>query len=67
MSIDFQLNKAQNDWLADPEDVQYLRENIQNIVFDKFVPNWNHLDFVWATDAAQVVYQDILKLLSKFK
>jgi hypothetical protein len=57
---------AQNDWLADPEDVQYLRENLPNIVFDKYVPNWNHLDFVWAFDAAKVIYQDIIKLLLKY-
>jgi pimeloyl-ACP methyl ester carboxylesterase len=57
---------AQNDWLADPEDVQYIRNNLPNIVFDDYIEKWNHLDFVWATDAAHPLYMDIIKLLNKF-
>ena len=38
---------AENDWLADPYDVQYIRNRLPNIVYDQFIEDWDHLDFIW--------------------
>ena len=57
---------AQNDWLADPKDVQYLRENLPNIVDDLDIQIFNHLDFIWAINAKHLLYDRIIKLMQKF-
>ena len=60
------LFTATNDWLADPYDVNHsLRPFLKNIIYDKNIDEWNHLDFVWGEDAHSVIYQDILKLLAE--
>lgn len=44
------LFSAQNDWLADPDDVQALRDALcVDLIEDYVVPfkEWNHLDFIW--------------------
>lgn len=33
-------------------------------LFDE-VPEWNHLDFMWAMDAPQVVYDKIIAIMRK--
>lgn len=60
------LYPSTNDWLADPEDVKYLRENLRNIVDDYTVESWNHLDFVWAVDTKPLLYDRVLQLMKKF-
>ena len=41
------LFSAENDWLADPTDFQFIRKNLPNIVYDQFIDDWDHLDFLW--------------------
>lgn len=59
------LFSATNDWLADPADVQFIRKNLPNIVYDQVIDDWDHLDFLWALDATQIIYYNILNLLKK--
>ncbi|CAF0842296.1 unnamed protein product [Adineta ricciae] len=54
------------DWLADPTDVNYILNNLQNLVYDKYIPEYNHLDFVWALSANKVVYSDLLNVMIKY-
>ncbi|GIY64419.1 lipase [Caerostris extrusa] len=58
---------AENDKLADPEDVHYLEGRLKNLIFSKPVnlKQFNHLDFVWGMDANVLVYEDVLTLLEK--
>jgi lysosomal acid lipase/cholesteryl ester hydrolase len=60
------LYAAQNDWLADPTDVDYLRNNLPNLVVDKSISDYNHLDFLWAINARANLYLDILELMKKY-
>ena len=60
------LYYGEQDWLADPTDVEYLRANLPMIVDDFKINNWNHLDFVWASNATQVFYNRMVKLMLKF-
>lgn len=60
------LYSASNDWLADPEDVKFLRATLPNIVDDLEIDSWNHLDFIWAVDTVEYLYERMLKLMKKF-
>lgn len=60
------LYSSSNDWLADPEDVKFIRANLPNIVDDYEVDSWNHLDFIWAVDTREYLYDRMLKLMKKF-
>ncbi|WKY09335.1 hypothetical protein Q1695_002024 [Nippostrongylus brasiliensis] len=56
-----------NDWLADNEDIKgYLSPRIKATVQQKtFLPDYNHLDFIWGIHAAEDVYQPIANLIKQ--
>lgn len=56
-----------NDFLADRTDVQYLLDNLPNIVHQKEFQNWNHVDFIIGKDAHQLLYTDIVNLMVKYQ
>jgi hypothetical protein len=60
------LYSASNDWLADPEDVQLLRKTLPNIVDDYEIETWNHLDFIWAVDTKELLYDRMIKLMMNY-
>ncbi|UJR28543.1 hypothetical protein I4U23_009778 [Adineta vaga] len=55
-----------NDWLADPVDVSYIFDNIQSLVYEKYIADYNHLDFVWAITANKVIYSDLIDQMKKY-
>jgi lysosomal acid lipase/cholesteryl ester hydrolase len=57
---------AQNDYLADPTDVQFLRGNLPNIVDDFNIATYNHLDFVWAYNTKEKFYDRMVALMEKY-
>ncbi|XP_029202026.2 gastric triacylglycerol lipase-like [Acropora millepora] len=61
MTVPVAVYWAQNDWLADPTDVRALLLQLPNKLYDKYITKWNHMDFIWAMDAATRVYKDIIK------
>ncbi|XP_068748610.1 gastric triacylglycerol lipase-like [Montipora capricornis] len=61
MTVPVAVYWAQNDWLADPTDVKALLPKLSNKLYDRYIPNWDHLDFIWGMDAATKVYKDIIK------
>jgi len=54
------------DSAADPDDVAWLRTQLDPSVLigDYFYEDYVHTDFVWATNAANVVYDKILKTMA---
>jgi pimeloyl-ACP methyl ester carboxylesterase len=59
------LFTADNDWLADPYDVNMnLRPKLSTIAFQKNLHDWNHLDFVWGEDAATRIYPDVINIIN---
>ncbi len=66
VNVPVALYWAQNDWLADPIDVQYLKKKLPNIVDELNIKFYNHLDFVWAINAKSVLYDRMIKLMLKF-
>lgn len=57
---------ALRDWLAVPEDVQFIRNNLPHIVDDFKIDDWNHADFVIGTNAKEALYDRMINLMSKF-
>ncbi len=66
MQIPTAVFSGGEDWLADPDDVTYIFDNLQSLVFKKYIPDYNHLDFVWALTANTIIYQDLLKLIQQY-
>ncbi|KXJ24655.1 gastric triacylglycerol lipase [Exaiptasia diaphana] len=48
------------DVLADPRDVKSLMTKLPNQLYNKYLPPWNHLDFIWALDSGNLVYRDVI-------
>ena len=66
IKIPVALYYGQDDWLADPTDVEYLKNNLPNIKDDFIIEKWDHLDFVWAQNASQVLYNRMIQLMYSF-
>lgn len=60
------LISGKKDYLADPQDVAHLAAHLPNLPFRIKVPNFNHIDFLWGTDADWYVYRLILKYMKYF-
>ena len=55
-----------NDWLADPTDVAELIPKIKSvIIYDKNIPQYEHLDFLWGLDAATEVYDEAIAIMKQ--
>ncbi|MXQ80536.1 hypothetical protein E5288_WYG008900 [Bos mutus] len=67
MNVPIAVWSADNDLLADPQDVDLLLSKLSNLIYHKEIPNYNHLDFIWAMDAPQEVYNEIVSLMAEDK
>lgn len=65
MNVPIAVWNGGKDWLADPQDVDLLLPNLPNLIYHKKIPFYNHLDFIWAMDAPQEIYNEIINLLGK--
>uniref|UniRef100_A0A8C5L8V5 Lipase, gastric n=1 Tax=Jaculus jaculus TaxID=51337 RepID=A0A8C5L8V5_JACJA len=54
-----------NDLLADPQDVHMLLPKISNLIYHKEILPYNHLDFIWAMNAPQEVYNEIVSMMNE--
>ncbi|XP_006831185.1 PREDICTED: lipase member K-like [Chrysochloris asiatica] len=54
------------DILADPKDVENLLPKISNLIYHKWIPQYNHVDFYLGKDASQKVYQDLINLMEQY-
>ncbi|VDK89168.1 unnamed protein product [Dibothriocephalus latus] len=69
MDIPLKLYWGGDDWLASPHDVINLLEELpkRSYIRDRYLPYYNHLDFVWGLDATKVIYTDILDFFKEFQ
>ena len=61
MAVPVALYYAQDDRLADPTDVRALLPLLPNKLYNRYIQNWDHLDFIWGLDAAKLVYREIIQ------
>lgn len=56
---------SKNDWLAAIEDVERLIPMLPNVIKSYLVPHdkFNHLDFLWGTQAPQLLYKEIIETM----
>ncbi|XP_071452980.1 lipase 3-like [Hetaerina americana] len=61
------LYYAENDWLSNVDDVEELHSKLPNVIqkFDVNDKKFNHLDFLWAIDVKELVYDNIMALMEK--
>ncbi|XP_066475150.1 lipase member M-like [Tiliqua scincoides] len=56
-----------NDILTPKKDIELLLPRITHLVFQKYVPSWDHLYFMWGLDAPKLLYRDVLCLMQQYK
>lgn len=67
MNVPIAVWSGGNDWLADPQDVGMLLPKLPHLIYHKEISFYNHLDFIWAVDAPQEVYNEIVSMLAEGK
>ncbi|KAG7311752.1 hypothetical protein JYU34_002811 [Plutella xylostella] len=62
------LHYAENDWLSTPSDVDKLWKGVKSVVGKFKVPlkGFNHLDFVFANDAKELIYDRVINIMAYF-
>lgn len=62
------LHYSDNDWLSTPNDVHKLSKEIKSVVGKFRVPctEFNHLDFVFAINATELIYNRLLNIMEQF-
>ncbi|KAL7287741.1 hypothetical protein TKK_0018124 [Trichogramma kaykai] len=60
---------GKNDFLAIPEDVKRLYDQLPNKIASVEVdhPRFNHLDFLWGRDAPKLVFSRLFPLIAKYR
>ena len=66
MHVPVALFSGTADWLAVPDDVTKLKQELPNVVFHNILDRWEHLDFIWAMDSPTACYDDVIGVLKKF-
>ncbi|XP_066476492.1 lipase member M-like [Tiliqua scincoides] len=56
-----------HDIIATKEDIELLLPRIPHLVYQKYIPSWNHVDFIWGLDTPELLYHDMLLLMQQYK
>ncbi|KYQ55059.1 Lipase 3 [Trachymyrmex zeteki] len=66
IKVPVSLHYGANDWLAHVDDVDQLEKELGNPLGKFLVPHkkFNHLDFMWAKDVKELLYNKILNLMT---
>ncbi|KAJ2954190.1 hypothetical protein O0L34_g2426 [Tuta absoluta] len=62
-----ELFYSQNDWLSDPSDVQQLVAELPDVAASTSVTNYNHLDFLYASNAEIQIYSKIVHRIERIE
>lgn len=55
-----------HDRVADPRDIENVLPNITSLIYYKFIPHYNHVDFYLGQDAPQEIYQDLIRMMEDY-
>ncbi|XP_070608432.1 lipase member M-like [Erythrolamprus reginae] len=56
-----------NDFVVNPENINHLIPRLTNLVFHKYIPRWQHTDFIWGLDIPKQLHKDIFHLMQNYK
>ncbi|KAM5235950.1 gastric triacylglycerol lipase [Ctenodactylus gundi] len=65
MNVPIAVWNGGHDPLADPHDVDNLLPKLSNLIYHKEIPPYNHLDFIWAMNAPQKIYNEIVSMMAE--
>lgn len=62
------LHYSDNDWMAAVKDVDELASKLGNVVgkFRVSDAKFNHLDFLWATDGPELLYNRVISYIDRY-
>lgn len=63
MNVPTAMFSGSRDLLTDPRDVFKLRTRIKNLKLFDNIRGWNHVDFLFGTDAPKRLYTKIVKII----
>ncbi|XP_053164947.1 lipase member M-like [Hemicordylus capensis] len=55
------------DLISSKKDIELLLPRIPNLVFHKYIPDWQHADFLWGLDAPECLFPDMLYLMQQYQ
>ncbi|XP_011865872.1 PREDICTED: lipase 3-like [Vollenhovia emeryi] len=69
IKVPISLHYSTNDWLVNVNDVDELYKELDNPLGKFRVPHekFNHLDFMWAKDVKELLYDKVLSLMTNFR
>ncbi|KAJ7426895.1 Lipase member K [Willisornis vidua] len=65
MEVPTAIWNAGLDCLGDPRDTALLLPQIRNLLHHKFIPHWNHIDFILGLNAPEILYPEVLDIMKK--
>jgi lysosomal acid lipase/cholesteryl ester hydrolase len=66
IDVPIAISSGSHDPLSDPADVELLIPKLKNLVYNRKLEEFNHMDFVTGLDASDALYPDIVKLSKKY-
>ncbi|XP_029158373.1 lipase member K-like isoform X1 [Nylanderia fulva] len=63
VAVPIALYYGKNDLFVDPIDVKRLYNALPNVIDIYELPNFNHMDFIFAKDAPKLLYERVLKFM----
>lgn len=63
VTIPVHIFYSETDAVINSKDVEWLATQLGNVQSLDVVPEFSHVDFLWAANADEVLYDDVLSLL----
>lgn len=63
VTVPISIYYGQNDVITVPEDVKNLIKILPNVIDDRLIKEFNHVDFIWGKQAPHLVYDKIVETI----
>lgn len=67
LTVPVSLYYSANDWFSDPLDVDKLRKHLPIVYDSYFVSNFSHMDYMYAAEAKNVIYDRIVTQIDELE
>ncbi|KAF2896923.1 hypothetical protein ILUMI_09253, partial [Ignelater luminosus] len=59
------LYYGDKDIICSKEDIDHSASEMKNVIVNKCVPGFNHLDVVWGNDVVELIFHEVLELMKR--